>query len=83
MKQGSDNFRSSAIQGIMRRIKAKGISVVVYEPSLKTNSFYEYDVLNSLEEFKNNADIIIANRLSNDLNDVSEKVFSRDIFKEN
>ena len=83
MKEGSDNFRSSAIQGIMKRINAKGIKMVIYEPSLKTNKFNNLDVLSSLEEFKNISDIILANRFSEDLTNFSKKVFTRDLYREN
>jgi UDPglucose 6-dehydrogenase len=80
MKTNSDNFRHSAIQGVMKRIKAKGIEVVVYEPSLKVDYFYNSLVIKSLEKFKNISDVIIANRISDDLNDVKYKIYSRDIF---
>ena len=83
MKEGSDNFRSSAIQGIMKRIKAKGITVIVFEPTLKTSEFFGSDVFHDLGKFKESADIIVANRISDELSDVVEKVFSRDVFREN
>lgn len=83
MKQGSDNFRQSAIQGVMKRLKAKGIKIVVYEPNLDEISFYNSEVIKDLSDFKEISDIILVNRLDSNLIDVMDKVFTRDLFREN
>jgi len=83
MKSDSDNFRESSVQGIIKRIKSKGIKVIVYEPALQEQTFFDSEIVNDLSKFKEFSDVVVANRLTDDLDDVIDKVFTRDLFHEN
>ena len=83
MKSGSDNFRESAIQGVMKRVKAKGIPIIIYEPKLDSKEFFGSEVYSNLKKFIDDADLIIANRYSDELKHAGDKIYTRDIFREN
>ena len=81
MKMGSDNFRASAIQDVMKNIRAEGIDIIIYEPTLKKETFFKYKIVNDFEKFKEMSDVIVVNRMDDELNDVIDKVYSRDLYR--
>ena len=81
MKMGSDNFRASAIQDVMKNIRAEGIDIIIYEPTLKKETFFKYKIVNDFEKFKEMSDVIVVNRMDDELNDVVDKVYSRDLYR--
>ena len=83
MKKDSENFRSSAVQGIIQRLMSKGIQIIIYEPNIDNEKFNDCTVVNDLDSFKESTDIIIANRMSKNLQDIPEKIFTRDLFGDN
>ncbi len=83
MKSGSDNFRSSAIQGVMEKLKNSGVNLVIYEPAIKDNTFNDYEIVHDLKLFKEISDVIIANRIDDELNDVEDLIYTRDVFRDN
>ena len=83
MKEGSDNIRESAVQGVIKRLKIKGLKIILYEPKIQSNIFSDFEVYTNLIQFKNESDLIVANRFSDELEDVISKVYTRDIFKVN